>query len=58
MSDILKKILATKYREVAEAQQIISFDAMRKRAESASQVRDFVGAIRARHAAGKVAVIA
>ena len=58
MSDILQKILATKYREVSEAQKIVSLDAMRKRAESAPPVRDFVAAIRARHAAGKIAVIA
>ena len=58
MSDILQKILATKYREVANARQIVSLEAMRERAESAPPVRDFVGAIRARHAAGKVAVIA
>ena len=58
MSDILKEIIATKYREVEEARKIVSLDVLRKRAESAPPVRDFVGAIGARHAAGKVAVIA
>lgn len=58
MSDILQKILATKYLEVSNAQQIVSLDAMRMQAEAAPPVRDFVAAIRARHAAGKVAVIA
>ena len=45
MSDILQKILATKYREVSNAQQIVSLDAMRMQAETAPPVRDFVAAI-------------
>ena len=58
MSDILQKILATKRREVAAARAAVSLEALRERAASASPVRDFVGAIRARHANGDVAVIA
>src|SRR5450756_679112 len=58
MSDILKKILAVKMQEVAEAQVIKPLAAMRAAAEQAVPVRDFVGAIRARIAAGQAAVIA
>jgi indole-3-glycerol phosphate synthase len=58
MSDILKKILAVKVQEVAETQTIKPLPAMRAAAEQAIPVRDFVGAIRARIAAGQSAVIA
>jgi indole-3-glycerol phosphate synthase len=58
MSDILKKILAVKVQEVAEAQAIKPLAAMRAAAEQAVPVRDFVGAIRARIATGQAAVIA
>jgi indole-3-glycerol phosphate synthase len=58
MSDILKKILAAKVQEVAEARAIKPLAAMRAAAEQAVPVRDFVGAIRARIAAGQAAVIA
>lgn len=58
MSDILKKILAVKVQEVVEAQAIKPLAAMRAAAEQAVPVRDFVGAIRARIAAGQAAVIA
>jgi indole-3-glycerol phosphate synthase len=58
MSDILKKILAVKVQEVAEAQAIKPLAAMRAAAEQAVPVRDFTGAIRARIAAGQAAVIA
>ena len=58
MSDILQKILATKRREVADARALVSLEVLHERAASASPVRDFVGAIRARHAKGDVAVIA
>jgi indole-3-glycerol phosphate synthase len=58
MSDILKKILAVKAHEVAEARTIKPLAAMRTAAEQAMPVRDFTGAIRARIAAGKTAVIA
>lgn len=58
MSDILNKILAVKAQEVAEAKQLKSLEAIRAVAEQASPVRDFTGAIRAKIAAGKPAVIA
>ncbi len=58
MSDILQKILATKRREVANAKAANAIELLHERVASASPVRDFVGAIRARHAKGDVAVIA
>ena len=58
MSDILKKILAVKVREVAEAQAIEPLAAMRAAAEQAAPVRDFTGAIRGKISAGQAAVIA
>lgn len=58
MSDILQKILATKYREVEEAQSKVSLGELSDRARAAPAVRDFAGAIRAKHDAGKPAVIA
>ncbi|MBL0121264.1 MAG: indole-3-glycerol phosphate synthase TrpC [Betaproteobacteria bacterium] len=58
MADILQEILATKYREVADARRQFPLEMMRERAISAPPPRDFVGAIRAKHAANKVAVIA
>jgi len=58
MSDILNKILAVKAIEVAAAKQAQPFEALRAAAESAPPARDFVGALRAKIAAGKPAVIA
>ena len=58
MSDILNKILAVKATEVAAAKQAQPFEALRAAAESAPPVRDFVGALHAKIAAGKPAVIA
>ncbi|GGP19329.1 indole-3-glycerol phosphate synthase TrpC [Silvimonas iriomotensis] len=58
MSDILKKIIATKTEEVAAAKKAIPFAAIREEAESRKDVRDFVGALRAKHAAGLAGVIA
>lgn len=58
MSDILNKILAVKALEVAEAQAIKPLAAIRAEAGQAVPVRDFVGAIRDRIAAGQPAVIA
>jgi indole-3-glycerol phosphate synthase len=58
MSDILKKILAVKAKEVAAALSAKSLPAMRTEAEQAAPARDFVGAIRSKIAAGKPAVIA
>lgn len=58
MSDILNKIIAVKRQEVADAINRKPLAAMRQDAESRVQTRDFVGALRARVAAGKPAVIA
>jgi indole-3-glycerol phosphate synthase len=58
MPDILNKILAVKAQEVAAAQSIKPLATMRAEAEQAAPARDFVGAIRAKIAAGQAAVIA
>lgn len=58
MSDILNKIIAVKRQEVAEAISRKPLSAMRQDAESRVNTRDFVGALRAKIAAGKPAVIA
>jgi indole-3-glycerol phosphate synthase len=58
MSDILNKILAVKSQEVAAALSAKPLPVIRAEAEQAAPARDFVGAIRARIAAGKSAVIA
>ena len=58
MSDILNKILATKREEIAAGLQVVSFAEMQALAKAQPPARDFVGAIRARIAAGKPAVIA
>ena len=58
MSDILNQIVAVKHLEVAAAKQRMSFEAMRADAESRVLTRDFVGALKAKIAAGKPAVIA
>ena len=58
MSDILNKIVAVKRQEVAAAIRRKPLDAMRFDAESRVLTRDFAGALRAKIAAGKPAVIA
>ena len=58
MSDILNRILATKREEVAAALVEKSLAAIRAEAEVQPAPRDFVGAIRAKIAAGRPAVIA
>ena len=58
MSDILGKILATKRTEIAAGLAAVSLAEMRVRAEAAAAPRDFVGALRAKIAAGQPAVIA
>ena len=57
MSDILQRIIAVKHEEVAAAQLSAPLEALRLDA-SARDLRDFVGALRAKHAAGQPAVIA
>ncbi|AVR87688.1 indole-3-glycerol phosphate synthase TrpC [Thauera aromatica] len=58
MSDILDKICAVKVAEVAAATAHTPLSAMRALAEAQPAARDFVAAIRTRHAAGRPAVIA
>jgi indole-3-glycerol phosphate synthase len=58
MSDILNKILETKRREISDALQAAPLLAVRAAAEKMSKPRDFIGAIRAKIAAGHAAVIA
>ena len=58
MSDILDKIIAVKRQEVAAALARKPLAAMRADAESRVLTRDFVGAMRAKIAAGLPAVIA
>jgi len=58
MSDILERILATKRAEVERARAARPLQALRTRAEGRDDLRDFVGAMRGRLAAGQPAVIA
>jgi indole-3-glycerol phosphate synthase len=58
MSDILDRIVAVKREEVAAARAERSLVSLRADAEALGGVRDFVGAMRARVAAGGAAVIA
>jgi indole-3-glycerol phosphate synthase len=58
MSDILNKIVAVKRQEVAAAIKRKPLEAVRFDAESRVLTRDFAGALRAKIAAGKPAVIA
>lgn len=58
MSDILQKILATKRVEIEATEREISREAIVEAARDGAPVRDFVGAIRAKIAAGGAGVIA
>ena len=58
MSDILNKILGVKREEVAAAQSVKPLAAVSAEADAQTKPRDFVGAIRAKLAAGQSAVIA
>ena len=58
MSDILKKIIATKHEEVAAALAVKPLVAVEAGALAQPVPRDFVGAIRGKLAAGQPAVIA
>jgi indole-3-glycerol phosphate synthase len=58
VSEILKKILATKEREVAAAGSRVPAEELRSRIRDLPPPRDFLGAIRERHRQGKPAVIA
>ncbi len=57
MSDILDRIIAVKREEVRAAEQSAPLEELRLEASS-RDLRDFVGALRAKHAAGLAAVIA
>ena len=56
--DILTRILTTKAKELAAAKAAIPLSEMRVRSESSPKPRDFAGALRAKIAAGRSAVIA
>jgi indole-3-glycerol phosphate synthase len=58
MSDILNKILAVKAQEVAAARERRELHDLRRFAAAADAPRDFIGAMRAKIAAGQAAVIA
>lgn len=58
MSDILKKILATKVQEITTAKTLKPLTGMMAEAQSASPARDFTAAIRNKLTAGHSAVIA
>jgi indole-3-glycerol phosphate synthase len=58
MSDILTRIIAVKREEVAAAERSASLTELRLAAEARPAPRDFVAALRARHAADQAAVIA
>ncbi|MEX2239484.1 MAG: indole-3-glycerol phosphate synthase TrpC, partial [Burkholderiales bacterium] len=58
MSDILERILGTKRAEILEARATVPLAEMERRARAAPPARDFVGALRAKIAAGRPAVIA
>ncbi len=58
MSDILRRIVAVKESEVAAAKLVALAADVERQANSAAAPRDFVGALRAKIAAGKSAVIA
>ena len=52
MSDILDRIITVKRDEIRVAQESVSLEELRLQA-STRDSRDFVGALRAKHAAGK-----
>ncbi len=58
MSDILQRIVAVKAREIAAAKSARPFPALRAAAAASAAPRDFIGALRAKAAAGAPAVIA
>jgi indole-3-glycerol phosphate synthase len=58
MPDILQRILARKREELEAARAVVPLAEMRRRAAAAPPPRDFVGALRAKIAAGRAAVIA
>jgi indole-3-glycerol phosphate synthase len=57
-ADILQRILARKAEEVAALLEVSPLEDLQRRAEAVAPPRNFVGALRARAAAGRPAVIA
>ncbi|MGL6111841.1 MAG: indole-3-glycerol phosphate synthase TrpC, partial [Rubrivivax sp.] len=58
MNDILRRIVAVKREEIAAARAVRDAASMRREALAQSPARDFIGALRAKIAAGQAAVIA
>lgn len=58
MSDVLNRIVAAKHAEILAAKRRVAPAEMERRARAAAPARDFVGALRAKLAAGQAAVIA
>ena len=58
MADVLQRILETKRAEIRAARAAVPPAEMERRARAAPPPRDFVGALRAKIAAGRAAVIA
>jgi len=58
VSDVLKKILATKREELAQASARVPLEELRARCADAGPIRDFIGAMRAKLSASEPAVIA
>lgn len=58
MSDVLQRILAVKAEEIAAAKSAKPLTVLRAEAVAAPRPRDFIGALRAKVAAGQAAVIA
>ena len=58
MSDILRRIVAVKREEIAAARRVRDEVSLRRDAETLGGVRDFVGSLRGKIAAGRAAVIA
>jgi indole-3-glycerol phosphate synthase len=58
MSDILQKIIAVKREEIAAARAQRDLSSLRRDAEALGGLRDFVGSLRSKVAAGQAAVIA
>ncbi len=58
MNDLLQQIIAVKHAEVAHAQRSVSFEKLQAIVDKGDAPRDFIGALRAQHAASRPAVIA
>ncbi len=58
MNDILQQIIAVKHAEVAHAQRSVPVEKLHTLVSAQGATRDFIGALRAQHAAGRPAVIA